>query len=517
MRSRVVLNLMAWALLGLASSSIAEGQTIRFSPGNEAPLAYNPATQLYEERVNLDPLFCAEEPCIELLHNIFEPLVSTSSAQVIEPQLATDWQRLDAVSFRFVLRRGVTFHNGEPFDAEAVRFSLMRASEAYGATAWLPKIDRVDIVNPYVVDVVLRRPDSLFLYRLANIGLIMPPQYFRQVGPTAFGAHPVGTGAFRFERWNQERREIHMAANPSYWRRGYPKVERLVYAYMDAEQALARLIDRELDLIRRLNPRKTTEFMRTGAGRVVKAWLPQVVLGPFNLLKSETPLKEPGVRQAINLSINREHLIRYGTIGNGRVMAGYTVPEDPHHVDLQPYQLDLSKARQLLAGAGYADGFTLAMLVDRQVPPQIENIIVISLQQIGITIEVKRAGEAEFLNELYLPKFGAAAPPSFDILLLSMPAGTIYHSAMVPMTLLYSKKPNESAIRDPVLDQLYEEAVQTYDPSDAGPLWQRLEQYVHANHLLFMGYQEKAVFGANERLRFVPRTLMTFWDAYFQE
>lgn len=519
MCNRIALTIIslttAFLVLGLVS--LAMGQTIRFCPGEDALIAYNRATGLYEEGASFDPLFCAEEPCIELLHNIFEPLVSTSNTQDIEPKLATEWQRLDGVTFRFTLRRGVTFHNGERFDAEAVRFSLMRASQAYSVTAWFPEIVRVDIVNPFTVDVVLKEPDSLFLYRLANIGLILPPRHFQRVGAAEFAAHPVGTGAFQFVRWDGKRREVHLKANPRYWRKGYPKVKGVIYTYMDSERALELLIKRKLDLIRRLNPRKTTQFMQTRTGKIAKAWLPQLVVGPFNLLKSQTPLKDLRVRQAINLAINREHLLRYGTIGNGRLLGGYTVPEDPQQAELQPYPFDLPKAQQLLQESGHASGFSLSILVDKQVPPQIENIIAVSLRQIGITISVKRAAESEFLQELYLPKFGRFSPPSFDILLLSMPLGTIFHSAMVPMTLLYSKKPNESALRDLRLDQLYEKAIRTDSPAEASVLWKDLERYVYNNHLLFIGYQEKAVFGANKQLHFTPRTLMTFWDAYYEE
>jgi peptide/nickel transport system substrate-binding protein len=496
--------------------SPAAGQTIRFCPGTPAPTAFNSATGAYEEGSSFDPFICAEQPCGELLHNIFEGLVSVSDRQAIQPELATGWQRLGEVRFRFTLRRGVAFHNGEPFDAEAVRFSLLRAAQAYGATAWFPEIAQVDVPAPYTVDVVLRAPDSLFLYRLGQIGLILPPRYFRQVGQTAFGESPVGTGPFRFVRWDRTGREVVLEANDRYWRPGSPKVKRLIYRYMDSERALDLLTKGELDVIRRLNPRKTTQFMETGTGKVVKAWLPQLVLGPFNVLKPGTPLRDLRVRKAINLAINREDLIRYGAIGNARLLAGYTVPGDPNHGDLRPYPFDAAQARELLRDAGYARGFTLSMLVSNEVPPQLENIIAVSLRQIGITVTFKTASEAEFLKELYLPKFTASpAPPSFDVLLLSMPAGTIFHSGNVPMTLLYSRKPNESAVRDPVLDDLYEQALRTYDPRKAGELWKKLEKYVHDEHLLLIGYQEKAVFGATKRLRFTPRTLMTFWDAAY--
>jgi peptide/nickel transport system substrate-binding protein len=508
---------LAVALVCASVPTVAMDQTIRFSPGSAVPTAFDAATGVYEEGRSFDPLVCAEQPCIELLHNIFEPLVSVSSSQIIEPALATHWERLGDTMSRFTLRRGVTFHNGEPLDAEAVRFSLLRASKAYGATAWFPELERVDVVDSHRVDVVLKQPDSLFLYRLGHIGLVHPPKYFQQVGEAAFGKKPVGTGPFRFVRWAAPTREVHLEANPRYWRKGYPKVQGVVYAYMDSEQALELLIQGKLDLIRRLNPRKTTTFMQTGAGKVVKAWLPQLVLGPFNLLKPETSLRDPRVRQAINLAINREDLIRYGVIGNGRPLGGYTVPDDPNRAGLPPYRLDVSKARQLLEEAGHGQGLTLSILVAKQVPPQIENIIAVSLRQVGVAVQFKRVTEPEFLKEVFLPKFGPGATPSFDVVLFSMPAGTIFHSANVPMTLLYSRKPNESALRDRVLDELYEEALRTYEPGKASALWKRLEQYTYDQNLLLIGYQELAVFGAAQRLQFTPRTLMTFWDAFYEQ
>jgi peptide/nickel transport system substrate-binding protein len=393
---------------------------------------------------------------------------------------------------------------------------LDRASKAYGGTAWFPRIERIVVVDPYTVDVILQQPDSLFLYRLGNMALIAPPLQFRRVGPREFGHNPVGTGAFKFVKWDSQKREITLDRNEDYWRVSYPRIEHLVYAYMDQDQALDDLINGRLDLIRRLNPRKTTQFMRLGVGKIVKAWLPQLVLGVFNLLKPGTPLLDEGVRQAINLAVNRDHLIRYGAIGNGRLFGGYTVPGDANGANLAPYPFDQDQAHQKLNEAGFASGLELSMMVAKEVPPQIEKIISVSLSRIGIIVKVRRVSESEFLQQLYLPKFRSGLGPSFDILLLSVPAGTIPHAAMVPMTLLFSREPNESAIRNDAVDDLYLSAVRTYDSAEARRTWQELERYVSANHLLFVGYQERAVFGANERLRFTPRTLMSFWDAYYE-
>jgi peptide/nickel transport system substrate-binding protein len=504
----------AWR--SLAAAEQAPSQIIRYSPGEDAPIALNSTTNTYEEGASFDPLVCAEQPCIELLHNIFEPLVTTSPEHEIEPCLAIKWERSDETTFRFELRRGVRFHNGERFDAEAVRFSLERASKAYGGTAWFPQIENVIVVDPYIVDVKLSEPDSLFLYRLSNIGLIAAPLEFRRVGASEFGHHPVGTGAFKFVSWDADKREVILDRNDDYWRISYPKIERLVYAYMDQEHALEGLTNGQVDIIRRLNPRRTTRFMRLGVGKVVKAWLPQLVLGAFNLLKPETPLLEPKVRQAINLAVNRDHLIRYGAIGNGRLFGGYTVPGDPNGADLSPIPFDPEKSQRLLDEAGFGGGFALSMMVATEVPPQIDKIIAVSLGRIGISVSVKRVSEADFLEQLYLPKFKGGGAPTFDILLLSVPAGTIFHAAMIPMTLLYSREPNESAVHDQEIDELYLAGLHTYDQDKQRQIWRRLEQYVAVNNLLFFGYQERAVFGANVRLKFTPRTLMTFWDAYYE-
>lgn len=503
----------AW--LCVAAAAPASGQAVRYSPGEDAPIALNSATNTYEEGASFDPLVCAEQPCIELLHNIFEPLVTTSPDHEIEPCLAVKWERRDETTFRFELRRGVRFHDGERFDAEAVRFSLERAAKAYGGTAWFPRLDSVAVVDPYTVDVKLSEPDSLFLYRLANIGLMVAPLEFRRVGAREFGHHPVGTGAFMFVSWDAGKREVVLDRNEDYWRVPYPKIERLVYTYMDEERALDRLINGRIDIIRRLNPRRTTTFMRLGVGKVVKAWLPQLVLGAFNLLKPGTPLLDVKVRQAISLAVNRDHLIRYGAIGNGRLFGGYTVPGDPNGAELPPVPFDPEQSQRLLDEAGLGGGFALSMMVATEVPPQIEKIIAVSLGRIGISVNVKRVNSAELLEQLYLPKFKVGGPPSFDILLLSVPAGTIFHAAMIPMSFLYSGEPNESAVRDPKIDELYLAGIHTYDQDKGRQIWRQLEQYVATNHLLFSGYQERAVFGADAQLRFTPRTLMTFWDAYY--
>ena len=131
--------------------------------------------------------------------------------------------------------------------------------------------------------------------------------------------------------------------------------------------------------------------MRLGVGKVVKAWLPQLVLGTFNLMKPGTPLLDVKVRQAINLAVNRDHLIRYGAIGNGRLFGGYTRTRRPKWCRFVPCSVrSPNKASDFLPKLGSSGGFTLSMMVATEVPPQIEKIIVVSLNRIGVSVNVKR-------------------------------------------------------------------------------------------------------------------------------
>jgi peptide/nickel transport system substrate-binding protein len=508
----------ALLVLGQGRQAVAAAGSIRYSPGPDAPGAIDPATGGYVEGASFDPLLCAELPCVELLHNIFEPLVSTDLSGDHVPVLATRWQRLDDHRFRFWLRQGVRFHNGEKFDAGAVVYSLQRASEIFALTAWFPRIEEVSIVAPDVVDVVLAEPDGLFLYRLGHLGLMLPPRHIRRVGLRRFGASPVGTGPFRFDAWDGDRREIRLTANERYWREGHPRIGELIYVYADADTAFSRLIDGELDIIQRMNPRRTTQFMASGAGEVVKAWLPHVVFGIFNLLDNNSPLHDPRVREALNLAINRPHMIRYGALGNGRLLGGYSIPEGPAHAGLEPPPLDLARARRLIAEAGLGDAFTLSMSVSNHLPNQIENIIVASLEALGVTVESRRIGLYEYLQGVFLSKFGDHDAFSDDIILAgTIAGGTLNHPGSVPMAFLYSKEPNEALLRDAELDRLYEAALATYDPAASDAAWRALERYVREQNLLLFGYQERAIFGVRRGLHFTPRTMMSFWDAYYED
>ena len=149
--------------------------------------------------------------------NIFDGLVSRDEQLNLKPGLATSWEVLDqGMRLRFKLREGVTFHNGEAFNAEAVKFTMERLLGPEGAKgpqqSNYTSIGSVEIIDPYSVDIVLKRPDPVMITKLAGYGaMIVPPKYVTEKGSQGFGAAPIGTGPFKVTGYENK---VHLTLEP---------------------------------------------------------------------------------------------------------------------------------------------------------------------------------------------------------------------------------------------------------------------------------------------------------------
>ncbi len=299
-----------------------------------------------EEPATLDPQREFTEKNHTIVQQIYDGLVRFSPSGTIEPALATSWKRLDALRTRFELRDGVKFHNGEPFNAEAVKFTIERYLDpktGFPAVSFLNSIDRVEIVDPHTVDIITKYPDGLLLNRLAAFVLIVPPQYLREKGEDALQRHPVGTGAFRFEEWTPDT-HIKLVANHDYWAEGLPHLETLTFRFAPFEKQVELLLAGKVDLVTELPGTLTTKVEQAKNARVIKKntfW----TVGA-TMRTSDGPLSDVRVRRALNLAIDREALIRFDVRGNGSILASLTMPgQEGHNPDLKPYEYDPGKAQ----------------------------------------------------------------------------------------------------------------------------------------------------------------------------
>lgn len=446
-----------------------------------------------QDPATLDPQKQFSEKNHTVVQQIYEGLVRFTPKGAIEPALAVSWYRRDNLRTRFVLRPGVTFHNGEPFDAAAVKFSIERYLDpktGFPAFGYISSIDRVDVVDPLTVDLVTKFPDGLLLNRLAGFILIVPPGYVKAKGQDALHQAPIGTGAFRFVRWIKGR-EISLEKNPDYWMAGHPKVDALVFRYLPLEQQLAALRAGEVDIVTELPGTQTTEIMRAGI-RVIKQPSLYAVTGSLNV--GAGPLSDKRVRKALNLAVNKNDLIRYDLLGNGRVLATVTMPEEEgHDASLQPYAYDAAAARKLLKEAGYPDGFTMKAAVKVQ-GERAAKVIAKHWQEIGVKLDSKVYTDAELIDRL--------GKESWDMFLAGCPDPMV-HSFFIQSIFLYSLSPYK-VVKNEAYDALVNKMVTTLDDAARRREAERIDAYIHEEALLLFLYQRIKTHAVSPKAEFVP-------------
>ena len=307
-----------------------------------------------EQPASLNPYQVFSEKTLTIIQQTLEGLVRFDPKGKIEPALAVRWERIDAHTMRFQLRPGIRFQNGEALDAEAVKFSLEKYAApetAYPGRGFVT-LSKVVVIDPLTVDVVTQAPDGLLLNRLSLFGHVVPPAYYREVGAEGFAKHPIGTGAFKFENWKKGE-EISFTAHKGYWMKGFPKVDRLVFFFLEPKEQIRRLLAGELEVVTEIPGTETLKIQSSSIARVIKMPSLYTVAGSFNT--EVKPLEDLRVRQALNYAIDKRELIRYDLLGNGSPI--HTLALKGHEAvslstTLTSFDYNPALARKLLESAG---------------------------------------------------------------------------------------------------------------------------------------------------------------------
>ena len=225
-----------------------------------------------QDPLTLDPQREFSEKNHTIVQQIFDGLVRFTPDGEIEPALATEWRRLDANTMQFKLREGVSFHNGERFDAKSVKFSVERylnPATGFPALGFIDTIERVEIVTDTLVNVITKHPDGLLLNRLAGFMVMVPPKYYHEQAPATLREKPVGTGAFVLDQWVKGERIV-LGANRAYWNRGYPKVDEVVFKFIPLDRQVDELLSGGLDILTNLPGTRTLDVQASSRTAVLK-------------------------------------------------------------------------------------------------------------------------------------------------------------------------------------------------------------------------------------------------------
>ncbi len=335
----------------------------------------------------ITPFSSFDPDSYSVITQIFDSMIHIDLNGKRVPGLALSWKLVDKKSYEFVLRQGVKFHNGEEFNAEAVKFSYEKFIDpaTKAGNAWIfSTIKSVEIVGPYRVRIHLKHPDGMFLFRLSMFGAIVPPKYVERVGLEAFNKKPVGTGPFQFVNW-QKGSEIVLKKNPNYWQANIPFFDELVFKILPGDQWLAALERGEVDVITNVHSR---DLAKVEANPDLKAMKRLVLQGYWVFLKNDGPLADVNVRKALNLAVDKKNLIKVQGNGLGKPLASLgKIGEIGKNPTLKPYPYNIEKAKKLLKTAGYANGFSIKAIAIEQAEP-LSKALVKDLARIGVKVEL---------------------------------------------------------------------------------------------------------------------------------
>ena len=469
------------------------------------------------DAVNLDPGDVMDNESMERMDNIFECLVGFKPGTTeIQPWLATSWEiSSDGKEIIFHLRKGVKFHDGTDFNADAVIFSFARQYDFnnpyYQYGKWYEwkhlfgAMEKVVKIDDYTVKFVLKRKNVVIITSLTMMYAvaIVSPTNAEKYKEDAF-KHPCGTGPFKFVEWVKDD-HITLEANEHYWG-GKPKLDKLIFKVIPDPSA--RLMVLEVGEIQGMEYPNPSDFNRiktnpqlkllTGIGMNIGYVAINTGYGYKDDNKNgvrdpnEPWVKTPGyfepltkkkVRQAINMAIDKQSIVDNIFMGTA-IKAKNGIPPFMlgYNDAIEDYPYDPERAKALLAEAGYPDGFEVTlyiMPVSRAYmfdPPKIGEAIQSYLAAVGIKVEFYQVDWGTYLQE--------AAAGKHQMCLLGITGDTgdtddFMSICYAPNSAAIGTAGNRAFYNNEEVQNLISKSLQTYDKAERAEYYKKVQEIIH--------------------------------------
>ncbi|WP_319520719.1 glutathione ABC transporter substrate-binding protein [uncultured Martelella sp.] len=309
----------------------------------------------------LDPQDSTANAVASVSSGIMERLIGFDKDMKLVPMLATSWEANDdATQFTFHLRQGVTFQDGTPFNAEAVKVNMDRLadqSQGLKRNGMMRMISSTDVIDDYTVRINLSEPFGAMLATLAHPSIVMEsPAALEKYGKDV-SKHPVGTGPFKFKEWVPGE-HLTVEKYDGYWKEGWPKVDEVTFVKVkEAATAVAMLKAGEVQYVDNMSPELVKSIEADPKFKVLDVPGISVWTASMNLMKPE--FQDPRVREAFNLAIDKQAIVQVVFSGYGSVPDAPLAPNTAFYSAQTAYPYDLEKAKELMKEAGYEDGFKI--------------------------------------------------------------------------------------------------------------------------------------------------------------
>lgn len=394
-------------ILAGCSDDGSEGETKNSSGENPAESRGNEiVVGITSDPQSWDPIDTFLLDWSSVATSVFEGLVERTLDLELKPGLAEKWEYTDDKTIVFNLRQGVVFHDGEPFNADAVKYTFDRLLGDEGKKgpqySNYSSIDSVEVNDEYTVTMHLNSTDPVLLTKLSGYGaVIVPPKYIEEKGDDFFNSNPVGTGPFKMTDYKRDQ-EVILEKNENYWKTGLPKLDKVTFKVIpEASTRLAELQTGKIDVMKRVEVAQAETVKDTDFVELIEVGAPTVYALRFDTAKE--PLGDVKVRQAINYAINKEEII-------SSILNGYAKPISTfqselsfgNNPNLKPYPYDPEKAKELLKEAGVEEGTALDLFIPGTDGnfKEIAQAVSFYLEEVGLKVNINSVDGTTLTSDL---------------------------------------------------------------------------------------------------------------------
>lgn len=454
---------------------------------------------------------------LQLSHMTFDPLVRWNKDLEIEPRLATGWERVDDTTLRMNLREDVEFHSGNTFTAKDVVWTIERLKRSPDFKAIFEPIESASAVDEHTVEIKTKKPYPLLL-NLATYIFPMDSQFYSgedesgkdkgtisKQGSTYASSHLSGTGPYEVTDRQQGVRVV-FERNDEYWDEQSPgNVDKIELTPISENATrVAALLSGDVDFIAPVPPNDLERVREDDNAKLVTMTGTRIIYFYMNQDRVE-PFKDKRVRQAFAYAINQEGIA-------DRLMKGFATPAAQfspegyagHNPELKP-RYDLEKAKQLMAEAGYEDGFEITMMApnNRYVnDAKIAQAIAAMLARINVTVDLKTLPKAQYWGEL--------DDRAADMMMLGWHADTedsanfFEYMTACPDPETGAGQYNASNYCNPELDKLVADANVELDKQKRAEMLQQAEKIVYDDAAVIMLHWQDLAWAADTNVDLEP-------------
>lgn len=453
--------------------------------------------------------------------NYSEGLVRLDKDNRFVPGLAESWNWINDKTIEFKLRRAVFFHNGEPFNAEAVgtNWSALKALHVPHAPFLnFYKETKFEMIDDYTVRFSFPEADGLALAKFRMFSQIAP-DFFRdhkfeernwgslsEAGPWGTGPFVVVEGQFQDELSDR----IVLEANANYWDKRYPKVKTVIFdntLIADLEKAVGLCRDKEgiVDIVNFIRPIDTLKIAESPFAKVVKSKDFCQLHSAINQRRTGSKWRDIRLRKALSHAINREELWQFGAKGNAYNLGGHIPPgARGHNPDLKLYTYDTDKARALLKEAGYPNGFEMTLIAP--FAQELEARVMKSMyERIGLKVKLKAYSWPEWVYKVLTFSEKKAQEEDWDVSVCYNNdwAG---HSGAAHLVFPYLEGSDVRWIEyDQKFEKMWHAMARTFDEKQQDEKMRQIEAYIYEKAFAVFIYSPLSLYAVNKEINFVPQ------------